>query len=204
MIKRTKLFIAVVIFTVITSTFFVSDASAYNYWTNKAKFSSGSVYGKQYYVYKDSFTYNGKTRNYGNVIDQAVSNWNNYVNSGNTKDDVYFYQTTNVKDAEAEFYVNNYGDTGWNGVAEFFNSNGQMSKTGVGPSSNYTYGRAKLNAYYLHNDIDNDIRATAAHEFGHILGLAHSGSLNALMYKNRDRTVYSPATDDRSGILNLY
>jgi predicted Zn-dependent protease len=204
MFSKFKVISSLLVLFIVCSPLMTLEANAYTHWTNKARFTSGTVYGKQYYVYQDNFTYNGKTRNYGNLIDQAVTNWNTYVN-GTTTEDVLFTQTSSASYAETEFYVNNYGSTGWNGVAEFFNSSGnQIGKTGDGPTYNYLYGRAKLNAYTLHDDIDNDIRATAGHEFGHTLGLAHSGSLNALMYKNRDRNVYSPATDDRAGIQSLY
>ncbi|MFF3024382.1 matrixin family metalloprotease [Gottfriedia sp. NPDC057948] len=48
------------------------------------------------------------------------------------------------------------------------------------------------------------IAATAKHEFGHALGLAHSSSLNAIMYKDRTRTTTSVESDDINGVKNLY
>jgi hypothetical protein len=49
------------------------------------------------------------------------------------------------------------------------------------------------------------LRVVAAHEIGHLLGLAHSQAEDALMYKHYEVTADRvPTNDDRQGICQLY
>jgi predicted Zn-dependent protease len=44
----------------------------------------------------------------------------------------------------------------------------------------------------------------AAHEFGHVLGLAHSSSSTVLMYSYYNVAPTTPQTDDKNGVNSLY
>ncbi|MBE1556563.1 matrixin family metalloprotease [Sporosarcina limicola] len=80
---------------------------------------------------------------------------------------------------------------------------GQISTEDSGPTQNYNYTELKLNHSYLYDDEPIDIQATAMHEFGHALGLAHSSTKDAIMYKNRDRNVKNVSGDDIQGIRHI-
>ena len=46
---------------------------------------------------------------------------------------------------------------------------------------------------------------TIAHEFGHVMGLAHSYNSNVIMCQlGNNRRVYMPTSDDLNGINDLY
>lgn len=194
--KKNQMFIA---FAMIMLLSFVTPlvADAYNHWTNKAKLTGG-VYYRTFYTERKTLDH----INYGSLVREAVADWNDRVNGSV---DVYFTEINSNHSSQARFWAGGYGNTGWNGVALFFTYNdGPISTEDSGPKKNYEYSQLKLNHTYLVNDSVNDIRATIKHEFGHALGLAHSGELHSIMYKNRNRTTRFVQPDDITGVKNLY
>lgn len=189
------LLIVVILLGVVTPTF------AYNYWANKAKLTGG-IKGETYYISSDYFD----GRYYGGFIRNAVSQWNSKVNAtASDSTDVAFTQSTSPTGTTVDFFIGNYGSTGWNGVADFFkNGEGQINQDGYGPTRNYDWSNLYLNDSYLNDDSSTDITATAKHEFGHALGLAHSGTKDAIMYKDRTRNTYDVMYDDVTGVRKLY
>ncbi|MGD7046353.1 matrixin family metalloprotease [Jeotgalibacillus proteolyticus] len=182
-----------------------STAFAYDFWANNAKLEEG-ITGEYYHI-SDTF-FDGVY--YASYIRDAVDDWNQSVSPtpGNTTS-VSFTETSTNSESIADFIIDNYGTTGWNGVANFFSADaeggyGQINEDGFGPDEDYGYAQLSLNDTYLNDDSASDITATAKHEFGHALGLAHSGVLNSIMYENRDRTTYDVESDDVSGVKALY
>lgn len=194
-----KLITILILFTAVVGV--SSSASAYNWWTNKAKLT-GNVNAEQYYISHDYFD----TRGYGIMIEEAVSQWNSSVNSSTTDStNVAFTRQSTRAGSDVDFLIGNYGTTDWNGVTTFFIiGEGQISTTGFGPSRNYDYAEIMMNDSYLNDDSQTDIKSTAKHEFGHALGLAHSTNLNAIMYKDRSRTTDNVGSDDVYGVMFLY
>lgn len=193
--KTVSILFIIVLISVSTSVF------AYNYWTNNAKLVNG-VSSQKYYISHNYFD----GRNYGGPIRDAVTQWNTKV-VGTREDmtNVYFTENSTRSGSVADFMIADYGTTGWNGVAAFFRyDSGQINQDGRGPTQNYNWTRLSLNNTYLNDDLYSDISATAKHEFGHALGLAHSGTLNAIMYRNRDRTTKNVESDDVTGVKRLY
>ena len=85
------------------------------------------------------------------------------------------------------------------GAAQVFPSSGDEITSGI-MYLNASSGRANI------KNLSRDIVALVlAHEIGHLLGLAHSQDLNALMYYNAGaKTTLSLAQDDIDGVSYLY
>lgn len=172
----------------------------------------GGVEGRKFTVpFNANYTYGGTTKDYGPLIRAGVADWNASVDPGfwpwDDKTDVDYTETTNYSESQLDFYVYEYGNTGWRGFAEYFESSGTQIKPGEYPDKDYHWNKAKMNVNYLHSDTNARIQATAAHEMGHTLGLKHSNKTEteAVMYSpattNRATTVQS---DDVNGVRAIY
>ena len=193
--KAVSILLVVALLSISTSAF------AYNYWVNKAKLNGGPK-GQEYYTSDEFFD----GRYYGGFVRNAVSDWNKSVIAYPADmTEVAFTESDSRSNTVVDFMIDNYGSTGWNGVADFFQYGvGQINEDGFGPEANYDWSRISLNDTYLNDDDSDDITATAKHEFGHSLGLAHSDTKDAIMYKNRDRNTINVESDDVNGVKKLY
>lgn len=146
-----------------------ADASLFSYRLNGGPFNryvtidTGTPIANWYYV----------------RVQLAIRSWNlaqtasgNYVTS--------FTQTSNWWISSLDYYAYSYGPTQWRGVMVPYQSGGTMVAPAVGaaPTANWDYAELRLNHNYLVDDYNADkperTESTAAHEFGHGLGLAHN------------------------------
>lgn len=94
----------------------------------------------------------------------------------------------------------NYGSTGWNAQGE------------PGPSitsGTYTYGTIRLNRYYMDTYSARKKRAICAHEWGHILGLAHRSGKVLMNWEGSGTYfdqwgIFYPTTDDKNDLNVIY
>lgn len=183
--------------------FFLSPLNtfAWNAWENYSALNGG-VYNEEYYI--DVDTYN--TRGYSTITGWAFNEWNSSVQySRGYPADVEFSRSSDRSGTVIDIFVAEYGNTGWNGRTLFYTySGGQVSPSGTGPDQDYDWTRIQLNDTYLNNDGQTPFEATIQHEIGHALGLAHSGTKYAIMYRNRDRYVDDVSYDDITGVNTLY
>jgi predicted Zn-dependent protease len=186
----------------------VFSGQAFAYVTIGYKLIDG-VYDRQFTVpFNANYTYNGTTVDYGPIIRAAVTDWNNKVNAGccwwSEKTDVYYTETTDYSLSELDFYVYEYGNTGWRGFTEYYKSSGEQINPGGYPTEDYAWNKAKLNVTYLHSNTSTQIQGTAGHEMGHALGLKHSGTTDAIMYDDYRYRSQTATTDDEDGVRAVY
>ena len=104
----------------------------------------------------------------------------------------------------ANVVIANYGNTGWDGLEEGGGCNGTNNPPII-----------RANRYDQDSYGANKKRSVIAHEFGHALGLAHSGGpnsacgtmhlMNPATYDRFTRCgVYTPQTDDINGTNAMY
>lgn len=148
------------------------------------------------------YNYTGVTGAYKTAVNTAVSQWNG-LGLG-----ISITQTSSASGAQFQVSAQNYGNVKWSGMAPFFDDCPSGYYNRVLPLN--------LNTNYLKNYTAKEKATTAAHEFGHNLGLRHVGDDKdsyacpkvALMNPG-DTTrfrcgVYSPKIGDVNGIKKKY
>lgn len=98
-------------------------------------------------------------------------------------------------------YEYDYGNTSWDGI----------SYVQPGWNSTFQYGNLQLNHYFTKSYPALRVKLVAAHEFGHLLSLAHV-DLYVMMYGNDVWQAYQrnndladgPQADDIAGVNNRY
>ena len=174
----------------------------------------GSWYDDHYYISDTSVTYNNTTVNYGSISDDAVSAWNDAVDSSSGHSlDIDLSETTNGSASTTRVVVSptDRGATGWRGFTYYYDYNvltDEWSTVNYGgyPNQNYQSGSAVINLYYVHTNSAWRIQNTIMHEMGHIFGLKHSTTTGALMVSNSASytELTLPQSDDISGVRAIY
>lgn len=164
--------------------------------------------------YKLKVTYNNTTVNYGSISDDAVSAWNDAVDSSSGHSlDIDLSETTNGSASTTRVVVSptDRGATGWRGFTYYYDYNvltDEWSTVNYGgyPNQNYQSGSAVINLYYVHTNSAWKIQNTIMHEMGHIFGLKHSTTTGALMVSNSASytELTLPQSDDISGVRAIY
>ena len=124
----------------------------------------------------------------GRWPNQKVSNLKTYVYSPSPVEDEYTYAMESWNDASTpvyfvrvmywqDFYVNSVAvdepEAGWVGMVAIYPDPYEYP---------YEYADVKLNLHYVLDYSSEKIQAVAAHEYGHVLGLAHEYYPWVLMY----------------------
>lgn len=128
---------------------------------------------------------------YAPIIRQGVSSWNGIGQ-------ISWSETTDFNNSAGDFFAKNYSPATWRGATFFFRSDG----TGISPYvENWYYAEARLNDEKLRFDCcTTKIQNTAAHEFGHVLGIDHTSLVCALMYSTIESYdncgIYTPQQND--------
>jgi hypothetical protein len=82
-----------------------------------------------------------------------------------------------------------------------------MSSLQVGLDLNFSAAATWMNSYYTGTYAQQVVNGVAAHEIGHVLGLAHSNACVLMQPATILRTacgVYGPVQDDKNGVNSLY
>ncbi len=151
----------------------------------------------------------------GRWPDQKVSNLKNYVYSPSPVEAEYIYAMKSWNDASTPAYFVRvmYWQLYVNSVAVDEPEVDWIGITAISPSPYeypYEYADVKLNLYYVSDYSSEKTQAVAAHEYGHVLGLAHEfSSPRVLMYPYLNvfydiYGVYTPQQDDINGVNSLY
>ena len=146
-------------------------------------------------------TYYLSTSNaYYSNISAGASRWNTQLSAISANINIQY-----VGAISASISVNtfSYGSTGWNAMG---------STDPVLTSGTYTYGNIKINTSYMDSYSITKKSAICTHEWGHVLGIAHtmSASINSLMYYGGssvyfdDWGISSPTQYDKTQLNLIY
>lgn len=110
----------------------------------------------------------------------SMNRWNVQLSAISANISIYY---TSQLNASVSVITYAYGNTGWNAMGT------------PGPaltSGTYTYGSIKLNTTYMNNYTASKNSAICTHEWGHILGIAHtmSNNIDSLMYYGGSSVYY--------------
>lgn len=129
------------------------------------------------------------------VYSGTANGWLNGMGAWNaTPTKAYFHQVAGNQ--TTILYDANDSSVGWDGLSTW--------SPGTGIINNAS---GRLNYYYTKGYNANQIKGVAAHELGHILGLAHHSGCYLMVDNTPQRTscgVYTPQSDDQAGINALY
>jgi hypothetical protein len=202
------------IFTIVFSTMFATQAFAYVIYESGARWTGG-VNSRQYTIPTNAmYNYNGRIVDYGLIIGAATQSWNDKVNAGccfwSDKTDVHLTETTDYSISDVDWYVYDFGDIGWRGSTEFFvlgSGNASMGIDSDGeeqPTENYDWTKNRLNVWAIHSSTTG-IRSTVAHEYGHTFGLQHNNNYSgSVMSPYTTSRPTDPTSDDESGVRAIY
>jgi hypothetical protein len=143
----------------------------------------------------------------GNLGIYLNPNGNPYVSSmqaaetswDNTQTPLSSYTTIYQWQAKVFFLLQYAPDQTWDGIAYLYPST---------TSNPYTGGNTRLNTYYIQKYPAAKVQCVQAHEFGHILGLAHeTGAVLMNPYSDQRYDtygIYTPQQDDVDGVNAIY
>lgn len=139
------------------------------------------------------YFFNGGVGDNWSVIQEAIKTDGTSYENNTVLDlpQVGSYGTSNQVNA----FADDYGDTGWFGLAEY----------GFGGGCWMSYGTARLNLYYEGLGTRNDKKYVIAHEVGHLVGMEHSGDPTSVMNTGLyGQNLYFPNGHDRDLLNTIY
>lgn len=200
--KKKAKFIIATLSILLSAALILNTASAYVLQGGKL---SRGVVNQTYYVGIDNQTISAQCV-------QAFADWNYAVqNTPETSNLGFsFTRSTSILGTTIRCWAENHPNEQWIGHAFYYTLDSNLNATPVQSYQNRDYGDCILNLSYYdwtYTYVTQlDWKVTAAHEIGHILGLAHNESDNGtLMYPYAAyTTATAPTRDEALGIGAKY
>lgn len=137
-----------------------------------------------------NFNISDPNGNWKTSVRNGVSAWNATPTRAN-------YIESSTSNRTLDFYVGNYGNSGWCGVTLYVDADGFTMNYGGYPSKNWYSNDINLNEYYT-NVCGTTKKSIVVHEMGHSMGLRHSTDPNSVMIEGSK--LETPKTDDINGL----
>lgn len=155
---------------------------------------SGGVLNKRYYIASDN--------PYANITKKGVYDWNNSVAAPEVWTPIWFTQTTNRSSSIVDFMVNSNYTYEWLAQTTYF-----VGSTPIYPQlQKWYWAKIEYNVARMQFSTAFERQGTAAHEFGHALGLnEHNLNPGSIMCQLKyGRYVSQAQSYDLLAVAKLY